>query len=109
MPNPQGILKPGLTCDLRVRTRSASAVVLIPSKAVTEQMGEYFVFAVSGDKVTQRRITIGMTVDDHVVVQSGLQAGEQIVTEGMQRLRENAVVAPVAAGSAPAAPAAHTM
>jgi membrane fusion protein (multidrug efflux system) len=43
--NPEGILKPGMTCNVRVKTQSDDAI-LIPTKAITEQMGEYFVFVV---------------------------------------------------------------
>jgi RND family efflux transporter MFP subunit len=91
-PNPKRILKPGLTCNLRVSVTSTSATMLIPYKAVTEQMGEYFVFAVKENKAVQRRVSLGMTIDDMVVVNNGLQPGDQVVVEGMQRLRDNAMV-----------------
>jgi len=92
-PNPANILKAGLTCNLRVRANSVAASILIPYRAVTEQMGEYFVFAISNNKVSQRRISLGMTIKDMVVVKDGLQPGEQIVIDGIQRLRDNALVA----------------
>lgn len=91
-PNPKRILKPGLTCNLRVQAAPAPAAMLIPYKAVIEQMGEYVVFIVKDNKVTQRRIVLGVNINDRVVVKDGLQPGDQIVTEGMQRLRENALV-----------------
>lgn len=100
-PNPKRVLKAGLTCNLRVRTTSASASTLIPYKAVTEQMGEYFVFAVEGNKAIQRRVNLGMNIDDMVVVNNGLQPGDRIVVEGMQRLRENSIVLVTPAGSKP--------
>jgi RND family efflux transporter MFP subunit len=106
-PNPKRILKAGLTCDLRVRTTSASATLLIPSKAVTEQMGEYFVFVAKENKVTQRRVNLGMSIDDMVVVNNGLQLGDQIVVEGMQRLRDNSTVSVTPAGSKPSTDARH--
>jgi len=73
--------------------------MLIPYKAVVEQMGEYFVFAVKGNRVIQHRVTLGMNINDMVVVKDGLQPDDQIVTEGMQRLRENALVAVASAGT----------
>jgi len=93
LPNPRRILKAGLTCNLRVRANSPGTSLLIPYKAVVEQMGEYFVFAINGNKVTQRRVNLGMNISDMVIVKDGLQAGDQIVVEGMQRLRDNTVVA----------------
>jgi RND family efflux transporter MFP subunit len=106
-PNPKRILKAGLTCNLRVRTTSPSAILLIPYKAVTEQMGEYFVFVAKENKVTQRRVNLGMNIDDMVVVNAGLQPGDQIIVEGMQRLRENSIVSVTPAGSKPSTDARH--
>ena len=106
-PNPKRALKAGLTCDLRVRTTGASASMLIPYKAVTEQMGEYFVFIVKDRKAMQRRVNLGMNIDDMVVVNSGLQPGDQIVVEGMQRLRENSTVLVTLAGSKPSGDDRH--
>ncbi|HTY60594.1 MAG TPA: efflux RND transporter periplasmic adaptor subunit, partial [Bacteroidota bacterium] len=94
-PNPRGVLKAGLTCDLRVRNTSGAHTVLFPFKAVVEQMGEYFVFALNGEKVTQRRIDLGPRINDMVVARSGLAPGDQIVIDGVQKLRDNAVVAVV--------------
>lgn len=91
-PNPTGVLKPGLTCNLRVRATSAANGLLFPYAAVVEQMGEYFVFVVNGNKVNQRRVRLGMRVNDMVMAQEGLQLGEKIVTEGVQKLRDNASV-----------------
>jgi RND family efflux transporter MFP subunit len=91
-PNAVKTLKPGLTCNVRIRATTASTAMLIPYKSVTEQMGEYFVFAVKDNRAMQRRITLGMNINDLVIVKDGLHPGDQIVTEGMQRLRENAVV-----------------
>jgi membrane fusion protein (multidrug efflux system) len=91
-PNSKKILKPGLTCNLRIQAATASTAMLIPYKAVIEQMGEYVVFAVKENRATQRRVTLGMNINDMIIVKDGLQPGDQIVTEGMQRLRENSIV-----------------
>jgi membrane fusion protein (multidrug efflux system) len=56
-------------------------------------MGEYFVFVVNGNKVNQRKISIGMQINDKVIVKDGLKPGETIVTEGTQKLKDNSVVA----------------
>lgn len=92
-PNPAGVLKAGLTCNLRVRNTSGASAVLFPFRAVVEQMGEYFVFVVNGEKVTQRRVDIGSRINDMVVARSGLAPGDLIVVDGVQKLRDNAVVA----------------
>ena len=70
--------------------------VIIPYEAVVAQMGEYFVFVINGNKVSQKKIDMGRTLGDSVIVKGGLKSGEQIVTEGVQKLRDNA---PVIVGS----------
>ena len=97
VPNPQNMLRAGLTCDLRVKAFSSSQSMLIPYAAVVEQMGEYFVYVVADNKVSQRRISLGNAVNSMVIVKDGLQVGEQVVTEGVQKLRDNS---PVAVGPA---------
>jgi membrane fusion protein (multidrug efflux system) len=92
-PNPKNNLRAGLTCNMRVLYRNSNNTILIPFKAVIEQMGEYSVFVVNGNKVTQRRISTGRQINDKIIVREGLQPGETIVTEGTQKLRDNAVVA----------------
>ncbi len=98
--NPRNVLRDGLTCDLRVRNTTASASVLIPYRAVTEQMGEYFVFVVKDKVASQQRVTLGMSIGDLVIVKDGLKPGDLIVTEGVQKLRDNAPVALSPAGPA---------
>ncbi len=92
-PNPKKILKAGMTCNVRIKNNTAAQSVLIPYKAVTEQMAEFFVFVVGdSNKVSQHKITLGPRINDRVVVREGLQAGQQIVIDGMQKLREGSVV-----------------
>jgi RND family efflux transporter MFP subunit len=93
-PNPQRMLKDGLTVDLRVKNESPVASTLIPYRAVTEQMGEYSVFVVHNkDRVRQQRITLGTSLGEMIIVRNGLNQGDTIVTEGMQRLRDNSLIA----------------
>jgi membrane fusion protein (multidrug efflux system) len=106
-PNPKRMLKTGLTCNLRVRASSPTAALLIPYRAVVEQMGEYFVFALAGNRVTQRRVVLGMNINDMVIVNNGLVAGDQVVVEGMQRLRDNSIVAVAPAGTQSSGQPAH--
>jgi RND family efflux transporter MFP subunit len=90
--NPQNILKPGMTCNVRIKT-SDTNTILIPSKAITEQMGEYFVFVVGdSNKVSQTKIVTGIRINDNTVVKDGLQPNAIIVTDGIQKLKEGSVV-----------------
>jgi membrane fusion protein (multidrug efflux system) len=92
-PNPKNLLRPGLTCNVRVLNNNTTNSIIIPYQAVVVQMGEYFVYVINGDKVTQKKIDIGMTINnDMVIVNSGLSAGEQIVVQGVQKLRDNSPI-----------------
>jgi membrane fusion protein (multidrug efflux system) len=95
--NPKNILKPGLTCNVRVKNSSGANALLIPFKAVTEQMGEYFVFVVNGNKVFQRKISIGDDISGMLIVKDGLQSGDEIVVDGIQKIKDNSEVNPVLA------------
>ncbi|MBS1565562.1 MAG: efflux RND transporter periplasmic adaptor subunit [Bacteroidetes bacterium] len=92
-PNKKGWLKSGMSVNVRVRNNNAAPSILIPTKAIVEQMGEYFVFIVGdSSKVSQKKISRGAPIGDKTIVKDGLQEGEKIVTEGVQKLREGAVV-----------------
>ncbi len=91
-PNPENYLKPGLTCEIRVLNNNSSKSIIIPYKAVVIEMGENFVFVINNKKVEQRKIEIGRTINDMVIVKNGLNPGEKIVTEGVQKLRDGVPV-----------------
>jgi RND family efflux transporter MFP subunit len=90
--NTKQFLRAGITCNVRVQNNAGEKSLLIPYKAVVEQLGEYFVFVVNDNKALQRKISVGTKVSDKIVVKSGLQAGEKVVIEGVQKLRDSAVV-----------------
>jgi membrane fusion protein (multidrug efflux system) len=84
---------------VRVLNNDTSKSIVIPYKAVTVEMGEYFVFVVHNNTAAQRRIEIGRTIDDDmVIVKSGLKPGEEVVTEGVQKLRNGSRVVLPSAG-----------
>ena len=92
--NPDDYLRAGMNCTVQIRSRSEEPQLTIPYKAVTEQMGEYFVFVVGdSSKVEQRRLQLGQRVADRAVVQKGLKQGERIAVSGMQKLKDGTQVA----------------
>lgn len=91
-PNPKHLLRSGMTGTLRVLSRSNEKSIIIPFKAVTEQLGEFFVYVVDSAKVSQRKVLLGKQISKNIIVTDGLKAGETIVTEGVQNLREGAAV-----------------
>lgn len=92
-PNPEGMLVPGMTVNLQVMNQDFGNQLVIPYKAVTEQMGEYFVYIVAADStVTQQVLQLGTVIGAEVVVRGGIEAGQKIVVEGIQKLRQGAKV-----------------
>jgi len=90
-PNPDHTLRAGMSGVLRVRS-SADKAVAIPYKAITEQLGEFFVYVADSSKVTQRKVQLGKQVGMRVIVNEGLKEGEIVVTEGVQNLREGSAI-----------------
>lgn len=92
-PNNEKLLRAGMNGIVRVKNYAPSASVIIPYKAVTEQLGEYFVYVpADSNKVSQRRIMLGRQVGSGVIVNDGLKVGDSVVTEGVQNLREGAMI-----------------
>ncbi|MBC7902483.1 MAG: efflux RND transporter periplasmic adaptor subunit [Gemmatimonadaceae bacterium] len=91
-PNKEKTLKPGMSATVRILNNGGTQQLLIPYKSVVEQMGEYFVYVVQADTVVQRGITLGTRIGENIIVQKGLESGEKIATEGIQKLRTGSAV-----------------
>jgi membrane fusion protein (multidrug efflux system) len=90
-PNPDHTLRAGMSGTLQIRS-SKEKSILIPYKSITEQLGEFFVYVADSSKVSQRRVAVGKQINKSVIILSGLEAGETVVTEGVQNLREGAAI-----------------
>jgi RND family efflux transporter MFP subunit len=102
-PNPQDSLRDGMSAVLNVLNNESGNRVQIPYKAVTEQMGEYFVFVSQDTIAKQQKITLGPRINDQVVIMTGLKQGDKVITDGFQRLRDGGKIT---LGPPPAAPGA---
>ncbi len=98
-PNGKDLLKPGMTTLVRVLNKQNTEAVLIPYKAITEQLGEFFVYVVTdSNTVNQRKLKLSKQIGKSIIVTDGLTAGEKIAVEGVQNLREGAkITVPTAA------------
>jgi membrane fusion protein (multidrug efflux system) len=90
-PNPDHALRSGMSGTVKVLTANQKSVV-IPYRAVTEFLGEFFVYVVDSAKVTQRKVALGHQIGRSIIIKDGLKEGETIVTEGVQNLREGAAI-----------------
>jgi multidrug efflux system membrane fusion protein len=99
--NPGGELTPGLFVRLRLPGSSKYSGVLIDDRAVGTDLDKRFVFVVKADRTIEYRpVTLGPLVDGKRVIRDGLAPGEQIVVNGLQRVRPGATVDPVTEASA---------
>ena len=100
-PNPDKLLRSGMSVNVHVLNNSGLETILIPYRSVVEQMAEYFVYVANADTVSQRKIFLGQQIRDMVVVRDGLKPDEQIVLDGVQKLKNGSkikVAPPSAAG-----------
>lgn len=94
-PNPGNVLRPGQYGRVRVETDMKKGALLLPQSAVAESQGTYQVVVVGSDhKVTMRAVKPGETIGTMWVIDDGLKPGEQVVVEGLQKLKEGIVVTP---------------
>ena len=91
-PNPDHTLRAGMSGTLRVQSPVKTSVV-IPYKAVNEQLGEFFVYLADSAKATQRKVVLGKQFGKAVIIKDGLRPGDTIITEGIQNLREGSAIA----------------
>jgi membrane fusion protein (multidrug efflux system) len=94
-PNPGNILRPGQYGRVRVKTGIKKGALLTPQSAVAQSQGSYQVAVVGSDrKVSMRAVKPGQTVGTMWVIDEGLKPGEQVVVEGLQKLRDGTLVTP---------------
>jgi membrane fusion protein, multidrug efflux system len=107
--NPQGLLVPGMFVRVRALLDTEKGALLVPQSAVVDMQGRYLVAIVGADnKVSIRPVTAGETVGQQWVVQGNIKAGDRVIAEGVQKVRDGVEVHPVPpAGNTDSAPAAE--
>jgi len=92
-PNPNNALRPGQFVRVRVKADSKPDTVLAPCRAVSEMQGSYQVAVVDADnKVHIQPVQIGERSGNNFIVESGLQPGQRVVVEGLQKVRDGVTV-----------------
>jgi len=116
LPNPGGVLLPGLFVRVRLEQAQVGNALLLPQQAVTRTpQGDTVMVVSTQGQASARKVTLGGSRGNQWVVVDGLAAGEQVMVDGFQKLRGNAPVKAVpwvataaAPTSAPTAPAPGT-
>ena len=94
--NPNGIVMPGLFVTLVVESQDKQSQALVPQAAVQENQQGKFVLVVKDDNtVAQRLVDLGRRIDAMWVVKSGIEQGERVIVEGLQKVRSGVEVNPV--------------
>ncbi len=100
-PNPNRLLQPGQFVTVVVSGRDPVSALVVPQAAIQEDQTGRYVLAVDQDNQVQvRRVTTGEQQGTDWVIQSGLQEGETVIVQGVQRVRPGAAVNPVMASAA---------
>jgi membrane fusion protein (multidrug efflux system) len=94
-PNPQELLRPGQYAKVKALVTIVKDGILVPQRCVMELQGTYRVYVVGdGDKVEIRNVKTGPKIKQFWLITEGLKPGERIVYEGLQKIKEGAVVKP---------------
>jgi membrane fusion protein (multidrug efflux system) len=112
-PNSKGSLRSGMSCVVRVRNQDSSPQIIIPNKAVIEEMGEYSVYlakdsvmlgqadtskaarALKGNRslfAFQKKVQPGVTIGSDVIIKKGIREGDKIVVDGVQSLHNGSQI-----------------
>ncbi|MDF0644643.1 MAG: efflux RND transporter periplasmic adaptor subunit [Nitrospira sp.] len=102
-PNPGNVLRPGQYAKVRAIIENLPGALLVPQRAVQELQGTYHVAVVDAEnKIAVRTVKPGARVGNQWVITSGLNQGEQVVVEGLQKVRSGVVVSPKPVPAEPA-------
>ncbi len=106
LPNPKGLLLPGLYVRVRLAQAEVADAVWLPQQAVARgATGETVLVVADDGSVSARPVKLGPAQDGKALVLSGLKAGEKVIVDGLQKTKAGGKARPVPwspAGSAPA-------
>jgi RND family efflux transporter MFP subunit len=104
--NPNGAFTPGMFARVQMAAAPPSEALLVPEAAIGAEQARKFVFVVDADSVARPKyVTLGPVVDDLRVVTGGLTPGDDVIVNGLMRVRPGVKVAPQRANIAAAAAA----
>jgi len=102
-PNPESLLLPGMYVRARMSQATVANAILVPQAGVSRDVqGQATVLVVGpGNKAVRKQVTADRTLGDKWIVTAGLKPGERVIVEGLGKIRPNAKIIPVPAGSKP--------
>jgi membrane fusion protein (multidrug efflux system) len=98
-PNPGNSLRPGQYGRVRTSTQTRQGALLVPQKAISDLQGTHQVAVVGpGNKIQIREVELGETVGAEWIIRKGVNPGERVVVEGLQKVRQGVQVNPTLVG-----------
>ena len=92
-PNKGNLLRPGQYGRIRAMVQMKKGALLIPQRAVTEIQGKYLLAVVGPEsKIDIRQVQVGERIGSDWIIDKGLQAGDQVVAEGTQKVKSGMTV-----------------
>jgi membrane fusion protein (multidrug efflux system) len=105
--NPGNLLRPGQFARISADTTTLHNAVVIPQRAVTELQGMNQVIVVGSDNTAHiRTVQLGSQLGPNIVISKGLNAGETVVTEGLDKIKDGMKLSPAPDNTPAATPAA---
>jgi membrane fusion protein (multidrug efflux system) len=105
-PNPDNSLRPGQFVRVRVKFDTRHGALLVPQRAVSELQGAYQVDVVDAEnKVHIQPVTLGERSGSFWIIDHGVEPGQRVVVEGLQKVRDGVTVNPTNFASASVQPA----
>lgn len=91
--NPGNVLRPGQFGRISAQTQIMHNAILVPQRAVTELQGINQVYVVGTDNVAHvHNVQLGAQVGTNIIISSGVQSGDTVITEGLDKVRDGAKV-----------------
>lgn len=91
--NPDYTLLPGQHINVNLREKTPTDVVVTPRRAVQSDLeGSFVMVLTEGNIVERRNVTLGKQLPEGVIISSGLEANEQVLVKGLQRVRNGVQV-----------------
>jgi membrane fusion protein (multidrug efflux system) len=94
-PNPERLIRPGQFARVRIRVRQDENAIVIPQKCAKELQGQFSVMFVNNENVLESK-TVEVTdkVGEFYIIKEGLQNGDKIILEGIQKARSGMEIVP---------------
>ncbi|WP_116105320.1 efflux RND transporter periplasmic adaptor subunit [Lewinella sp. IMCC34191] len=90
--NKANILRNGMTVSVEVLNQQSGRQLTVPSQALAEQMGEFYVYRVQDSMAFRQNVKTGEQVRDMQIILDGVEAGDTIIAEGLKAIRDSSRV-----------------